>query len=270
MGQLLKLKKAIQEVFEVKNIDESDLDWIFVHVLKINRTELKIDRALSVSEIKQIYKLAKLRMSSVPLSQVLGYVDFYGLNIKVCKNVLSPRPETELLVEEVLKDFKNSYGLDVGTGSGAIAITLNKFGNNFMTAVDVSGKALKVAQKNAKNLGANVTFVKSDLFKNIKSKFDFIVSNPPYIKKSDIKTLDKEVREHEPILALCGGESGYEFYEKIIKSAPEYLNEKGKIYFELGIGQANYVKSLLEKDFCDIQIICDYNKIERIIKATKK
>lgn len=270
MGQMLALKNALAEVFNVKRIDQSDLEWIFVTVLNISRSELSVDRELSIKEVKRIYKLAKLRIKGVPLSQVLGFVNFYGLDVEVNKHVLSPRPETELLVDEVLKDIQTGSGLDIGTGSGAIAISLNKLGKFNMTAVDISGKALRVAKRNNRIQGTNVKFVKSDLFKKVNGTFDFIVSNPPYIRKDEIEFLDCEVKNHEPILALCGGESGFDYYEKIIKLAPNYLKDNGKIYFELGINQADYVKTLLEENFCDIKVVCDYNTIERIIKATKK
>lgn len=271
MGQLKQLRGAIAELFNSKEIDCSDADWIIVHILKINRSELNIDRDLTIKQIKQIYKLAKKRFRGVPLSQILGVVNFYGLDFNVNKNVLSPRPETELLVEQILQENKAKRGLDIGTGSGAIAITLEKMGGIDMTAVDISSSALKVAKSNNKKLKTSVKFVKSDLFKKLKNcKYDFIVSNPPYIKSSDIESLDSEVKDHEPILALDGGKSGYDYYEKIIASAPKFLKDKGRIYFELGIGQSEYVKKLLEKDFNNIEIIKDYNKIDRIIKAIKK
>lgn len=271
MGNFLKLKNFLAKLFNENGIDLSDLDWILVDVLKINRSELKQNRVLTIKQIKEIFRLAKKRLKGIPLSQVIGYVDFYGLKFFVSSNVLSPRPETELLVEEIIKDFNKGEGLDIGTGSGAIAITLNKVGSLNMTAVDISRKALKMAKKNNKSLNAKVQLKKSDLFKNIKDKkFDFIVSNPPYIKTSEINQLDKEVKNHEPHLALDGGESGLEFYKKIIEDAPKYLKDNAKIYFELGIGQHKDVEDMLKKDFKDIEIIKDYCKIERIIKATKK
>lgn len=271
MAQLKNLKETLKSLFELKNIDASDLDWIMVYVLKINRSELVIDRTLSASQIKEIYKLAKKRFKGVPLSLVLGRMDFYGFNFYVNKNVLSPRPETELLVEKISKDFQNGTGLDIGTGSGAIAITLNRLNGLKMIGVDISKRALKVAQKNSDRLGAGVVFLKSDLFSAVgDKKFDFIVSNPPYIKSEEIKFLDTEVKDYEPRRALDGGGSGLEFYKKIIAEAPKYLVDGGKIYFELGIGQSEDVKSLLQEDFCNIEIFKDYNNIDRIIKAEKK
>ena len=257
-------------LFESKQIDESDLDWIFVSVLKVTRSETKKDLSLTEDEIKKISKLAIKRFKGVPLSQILGVVEFYGLSFKVNKHVLSPRPETELLVELIKNNEQGNYGLDIGTGSGVIAVSLAKLAGCKMVAVDVSSRALKVAKRNAENQNVRVKFIKSNLFNKIGEEFDFIVSNPPYIKSSDIFYLDDEVKNHEPILALDGGKSGLDFYEKIIKEAPKFLRENGRIYFEVGINQAPDVSKLLENDFKDIIIKKDYNNIERIVVATKK
>lgn len=271
MGELNKLYEVLSRLFDSKEIDRSDLDWIIVEVLKIKRSELTIDRHLSIKEIKKIFKLAKKRYKGKPLSQLLKKCDFYGLDFYVNSNCLSPRPETELLVETVMNGGNGRFGLDIGTGSGAIAITLSKLASKCMTAVDVSLKALCVAKKNAKAHKQEIEFIKSDLFKKLGGrKFDFIVSNPPYIKTKDIETLDSEVKDYEPHKALDGGEDGLKFYKKIIKDAPMFLKAGGKIYFELGAGQSTAVSTLLEKEFKDIQVIKDYNKIDRIIKATKK
>ena len=270
MGQLKEVRTLLSNLFKAKSIDLSDLDWIMVSVLGCTRGELALDRNLTSSEVKQIFKLVRKRLKGIPLSQVLAEVEFYGIKFYVNKHVLSPRPETELLVEEVIKEQSSKIGLDIGTGSGAIAITLTKVGGCEMSAVDISGRALKVAKKNEKKNFVDIKFIKSDLFSKVNGRFDFIVSNPPYIKSEDIRFLDREVREHEPLLALDGGKSGYGFYERIIKEAPNFLKDRGKIYFEIGIGQAEELKSLLEKDFEDIRIKKDYNNIERIVVATKK
>ena len=270
MGQLNELRKSVLKMFATKNIEESDLDWILVSVLNIKRSETKRDRHLSVEEIKKISKLAKKRYKGFPLSQVLGVVNFYGFDFKVNKHVLSPRPETELLVELIKNNEAGNRGLDIGTGSGAISVGLAKLAGCKMVAVDVSRKALRVAKKNADNLEARVKFIRSDLFSKVGEEFDFIVSNPPYIKSGDIFYLDGEVKNHEPLLALDGGKSGLDFYEKIIKEAPSFLVDKGRIYFEVGIGQAGEVAKLLEGEFENITIKKDYNNIERIVMATKK
>ena len=267
MGQLIKLRQIITSMFESFGVDKTDADWLLVDVLKIKRQDLNKDLPVTKSQINKVYKLAKKRCKGLPLSQVLGKANFYGYDFIVNKNVLSPRMETELLVEEIIKTKGLKHGLDIGCGSGIIPITLSLEANMFMTAVDVSCKALSVAKKNAKLYNVYVEFIKSDLFNNIKNKkFDFIVSNPPYIKSEDIKFLDREVR-HDPMLALDGGKDGLIFYKKIIEKSPQFLNDGGYIFFEVGINQASDVAKLLEKDFYNIEIIKDYNKIERIVKA---
>ena len=151
-------------------------------------------------------------------------------------------------------------------------MAFTKFGKAKVTAIDVSDKALAVASLNAENNGVKINFKNSNLFENLKKskKFDIIVSNPPYIKTEDISSLDVEVKNFDPILALDGGKNGLEFYEKIIKIAPSYIAENGKIFFEVGKGQAKDVAKLLETDFDNIKIIKDYNHINRVVVAKLK
>lgn len=269
--RLLELKQELYEMFNMTGVDQSDADWLLVETLGVKRSALNFDRELNEKEVCLIRKLAKKRCTGVPLSQVLQNVDFFGLRLFVNNKVLTPRPETELLVEEILKCGQLETGLDIGTGSGAISIALSKLGGIGMTAVDISKAALKVAKKNAKDNNTKIKFLHSNLFDKInKLKVDFIVSNPPYIKSADIKLLDAEVKNHEPHIALDGGESGLDYYKAIIKDAPQYLNKQGWIFFELGIGQAEDVAKLLQIEFEDIQVIKDYKNINRIIKARLK
>jgi release factor glutamine methyltransferase len=187
--------------------------------------------------------------------------------------VLTPRQETEILVEKVINDYKNTKNisiLDLCTGSGIIAVTLKKYLQAEITASDISNKALKVAKKNAKSNKVKLSFLKSDLFNKINKKYDVIVCNPPYIKSSKINSLQTEVKNHDPLIALDGGVTGLNFYKKIIKNAPQNLSKSGRIYLELGKGQHKQVAKMLENRFKDINIIKDYNNIERIVYATKK
>jgi len=264
-----KLKKA-------KNVDESDIEWIIATILGKNRTEIKLVRAVSEKEYRDIMKATEERATGKPLSSIFGFVDFYGFKFSVNKKVLSPRMETEILVEKVLeeaKKLKKAKILDIGTGSGAIAISLSLLSTSEVTAVDISKGALDTAKDNAKNLGARVNFVQSDLFAGLKKKqkYDIIVSNPPYIRTLDIEGLDREVRDYDPRLALDGGEDGLDFYRRICEQAPLHLNKNGKIFFEIGKGQYLQVKKLLEKNGFDmVKGIKDYNKIYRVVKAEWK
>ena len=216
----------------------------------------------------EINKIVSERISGRPLWYCIGDTEFYGYTIKVDERVLIPRPETEILVEKALKHInKQSRVLDLCTGSGAIAISVNKESGAFVTAVDVSQDALNLASENAKLNDAQVDFVLSDMFNGLEGqKFDVIISNPPYIKSQDILSLQKEVKDFEPNLALDGGEDGYNFYKIITKNAKNYLNDGGVLIMECGIGQAQDIKEMLV-GFRSVEIIKDYSQIDRIVKA---
>lgn len=267
-----ELKKRLIQMDADQTIDESDIDWIIVECSGIKRAEIEIGKELSCDSIKKAEEIMKVRLTGVPLAYCLGYQNFFGRNFFVNRNTLIPRCETEQLVDSVLKTIKCGSGLDVGTGSGIIPITLNLENSDLtMTAVDISDEALLVADKNAKNLNANVDLLKSDLFSMLKGKqFDFIVSNPPYIKTQDIETLDDVVKKFEPMLALDGGVDGLDFYKRIISDAPKYLKENGHIFFEVGIGESDAVKDLLSKEFKEIKIEKDLENVARIVSAIKK
>lgn len=253
--------------------DISDTDWLICEVLGCKRSALRLKSTITSKQYKEIQNAVAKRIKGCPITKIFGRTEFYGLEFKVTKDVLSPRMETEILVEEVLKNIsEKTEVLDIGTGSGIIAICVAKFGKAKVTAIDVSDKALAVASLNAENNGVKINFKNSNLFENLKKskKFDIIVSNPPYIKTEDISSLDVEVKNFDPILALDGGKNGLEFYEKIIKIAPSYIAENGKIFFEVGKGQAKDVAKLLETDFDNIKIIKDYNHINRVVVAKLK
>lgn len=203
-----------------------------------------------------IEKLTK----GIPLQHITHSQEFMKMDFYVNENVLIPRPDTEILVEEVIKIAKNIDRpkiLDLCTGSGAIAISIEKnLANAEVFAVDISEKALEVARKNANRLEANIKFIKSNLFNNLKKmKFDIIVSNPPYIKKEDIKLLSSEV-QREPEIALDGGSDGLEFYRKITKQAIEYLKFKSYLCFEIGYDQKKEVLEIIEKEKHYIDTYC--------------
>lgn len=262
-----KLEKANKFV-------KSDLDFIFCEILNKKRAELKLVKSLKKSDFKKVENAVQKRANGEPITKIFGHANFYGLDFNVTKDVLSPRMDTEILVEQVIKDIKANGKIlkviDVGTGSGAIAVTIAKMSDAKVTAVDVSDKALCVAKQNAVKNQVKVNFIKSDLFSGLSrfTKFDIIVSNPPYIPSGDINDLDEEVKKHDPILALDGGADGLNFYRAIIDKAPTKLVKNGRVFLEVGINQAQEVKKLLQKNFKDIRIVKDYNKIERVVCAT--
>lgn len=193
-----------------------------------------------------------------PVQYVVGNVDFYGYVLNVNKDVLIPRRETEELVEEVMKrskSFNNPTIIDVGTGSGAIAISLSKELNCHVYASDISNKALKVAKENAIKNNANITFLQGDMLKPFidnKIKVDIIVSNPPYIKENE--EIENIVKNNEPHLALYAKNNGLEFYESILKDANKMLKDKYLIAFEIGKTQGNDIKLLAYKYLGDVKV----------------
>jgi release factor glutamine methyltransferase len=212
-------------------------------------------------------------IKGVPVQYLVNKQSFYGMDFFVDNRVLIPQPDTECLVEEgleFLKGKENAKVLDLCTGSGAIAISIAKNSDATIYASDISKDALDVAKLNATTLGADITFIESDLFKNINEKFDLIISNPPYIKTDVIESLSIEVK-NEPILALDGKEDGLYFYREIIKSAKDYLNPNGKLLFEIGFDQKESVTKLFdEAGFNNVYSKKDLAGLDRIVSGEKK
>ena len=200
------------------------------------------------------FKCIDMLKLGMPIEHITHQKEFMKLNFYVDENVLIPRQDTEILVEEVIKIAKKIKAkkiLDLCTGSGAIAVSLAKYIDNCeITAIDISPKALEIAKLNAKNNEAEnkITFIESDIFENLPlEKYDIIVSNPPYIRKEIIKTLNKDV-QREPLIALDGGDDGLDFYRKIIKESYEYLKFKGYLCLEIGYDQKEDVIDLINQE----------------------
>ena len=209
--------------------------------------------------------------SGIPVQYIVGNVDFYGYTFKVNKNTLIPRFETELLVEKTIKYINKYFNneikiLDIGTGSGCIAITLNKLlDNSMVTAVDISKDALDVARENNKINNTDVNFIESDVFSNINDKYDVIISNPPYISyDEDIMDV---VYNNEPHMALYADGNGLYFYDKILRECRKYLNDRFLIAFEIGYKQGNDILNIINKYFDNVNISLekDYSGRDRFI-----
>lgn len=233
-----------------------------------NKEVENIDRDRYIKNVKRL-------ILGEPLQYITGIQEFMKLNFLVTKDVLIPRPDTEILVEEVIRkaeNIPNPVILDLCTGSGAIAVSLAKYIKNVhICAVDISSKALEIAKKNAELNGVknNIEFIESNLFDKIKErKFDIIVSNPPYIETETIKTLTKDVQS-EPKIALDGGKDGLDFYRKIADSGSKYLNRQGYICLEIGYNQRIAVRQILEnkKRYVNINCIKDLCGNDRVITA---
>ena len=265
--KLLNLRKEIKSNFKEKNIPETDADFIIAEVLDVSRTELVLIEEITEHQVELINEKIQLRLQNMPIEKIFKKAYFYGLEFKVDENVLSPRPESELLVETALKYIKeNNYKsvLDMCTGSGCLAISVKKNAQVDVTAVDVSSKALAIAKHNAKKLGVDIEFIKSNMFNEINCKYDLIISNPPYIDSQEIKQLSAEVKEHDPKIALDGGEFGLKFYNIIHDNLRKYLNDNGMLIIEIGEDQKELLVSLFN-DFNLVESIVDYSGNDRIL-----
>ena len=260
------ITEEVKRQLKAAGIDEdAEAEWIVSLTLGIKRSEVYSDAVVTPKNADKVYKLLKERLTGRPLWYCVGDTEFYGYKIKVDERALIPRPETEELVEHALKTLdETKTALDLCTGSGAIAVAIAKKSGAKVTASDISLKALELAEENAEMNGAEIEFIKGDLFENLQGrKFDVIVTNPPYIKRGDIDKLQREIREFEPVLALDGGEDGLEFYKRIAAEAKEHINAGGYLFAECGEDQANDVASMFE----NAEIIKDINGKDRIVKA---
>lgn len=265
-----KYTEELKALFAENGIDESDAEWLVSVKTGIARSELAASEKILVpSRVRGLDKIAGERLTGRPLWYILGDTEFYGYKIKVDERVLIPRPETELMTEQVLRTAEQGDKvLDLCTGSGCIAIALAKKGAEkelIVTASDISADALALAQENAKRNGADIKFIESDLLEGVRGKFNIIVCNPPYIKSGDIAGLQKEV-QFEPKGALDGGEDGLDFYRRLAKEAPRHLVKGGTLFMECGIGQAQEIVKLFKK-FDYTMVSRDYNDVERFVRA---
>ena len=266
------LNKVNKIIYHSGEVTDSDGEWIVSILLNVKRSEVNSSSLVVTKEINdKAIEIAKKRASGTPLWYIFGETEFYGYKIKVDKNVLIPRPETEELCYVALKDINSeSEVLDMCTGSGAIAIAVQKQSNCKMTGVDISLGALEVAKENATINGAEVTFISSDLFSQVNGVFDVIISNPPYIKTEDISKLEQEVL-NEPYIALDGGKDGCDFYRKISKNAHKHLKNNGKLFLEIGSEQGQLVLDIFKESgyYKDVEVIKDLNSLDRIVKVVK-
>ena len=257
-----------------------DTEYIFSEVLKVSRNTLKysMSREIKEEDKNKIREMLMLRAKSrKPLQYILGEWEFYGLPFKVRENVLIPRPDTEILVEQciqLMREIEEPNILDIGSGSGAISIAIaNELKSSSVTGVDINEDAIKLANENkVLNKVENVNFMKSDLFEKLDEdfKYDLIVSNPPYITKDEYETLMPEVKNFEPKNALTDLGDGLYFYREISKKAEAYLKDTGYLAFEIGYKQAKDVSKILEdNNFAILSVVKDYGGNDRVVLAKK-
>lgn len=274
---VLRLVEWGTSYFRKKRVDSPRLtiELMLAHTLGLKRFDLymQYDRPLLEDELATLRGMIKRRSAGEPLQYILGEAHFHGHIFHVRPGVLIPRPETELLVDEALRRTKPLRCLDIGTGSGCIAITVALQNlDTEVLAVDISDDALEIARDNAKTLGAmHIDFRNLDIFDDEAIRaigsFDLVISNPPYIADLDLKDLQTEVRDHEPHIALSDGGDGLRFYRRLAELGPQLLRQKGEMFLELGYNQAGQVRQLFEKQGFQVEIYKDFEKTERILRA---
>lgn len=275
--ELLQCGKEILKRAGKEEVDAGHLlfflrKWTITDYLKYGKD------VVSEVEEREFYRLIQERVTGVPVQEIIGSQNFYGYDIIVSSDVLTPRPETEMLVELALKEMERRERpqvLDLCTGSGCIAIALVKENPNVeLVAIDVSEKALHLAERNAEANLANdrIVWIKSDLFTKLTNEcFDIIISNPPYIPTAEIEDLETEVKNYDPHLALDGGKDGLLFYRKIAEQARRYLKDDGTLLVEIGDGQGEAVADLLrQNDWHEVRIFPDYSGRQRMVTAAKE
>ena len=272
----MKIKEVLlkgNDLLKKYDIDEYRLKTklLLSNILSTPKEYLIIhdEEEVSDNNEKSFFDAIEKIKKGIPIQYIINKQEFMGIEFYVNENVLIPQPDTEILVQVCLDNIKdNNKVLDLCTGSGAIGISLSclcKSKNIKVVLTDISEKAIDVARINCEKNNQEIDIVKSDLFENIKDKYDIIVSNPPYIETTVIKTLSQEV-QNEPHIALDGGEDGLNFYRSISKNAKEFLVDNGLLALEIGYNQKEKVMSILKQDgYRDIKCIKDYNNLDRVI-----
>jgi release factor glutamine methyltransferase len=267
------LKNGIQALEEQGIRDSSSDAWILLeYTAGITRTEylMRMPDEMPKELVSRFGEAIQERLTGKPVQHITGEQSFMGLTFSVNEHVLIPRQETELLVEEALRLSKPGMRvLDLCTGSGCILTSLMKYSRELTgVGADVSEKALEMAARNLKQNDVQAELVRGDLFENLQGEFDLIVSNPPYIKTAVIESLEPEVRDHDPMLALDGKEDGLYFYRQIIIEGKEYLKDGGYLLFEIGYDQGESVPALLEAaGYEQIQVKKDLAGLDRVVIA---
>jgi release factor glutamine methyltransferase len=281
MLTILESIKLSTEFLENKGIESPRInaELMLAKILNCKRLDLYLsfDRPLNEHETDLYREFIRRRSKFEPLQYILGSVEFYGLEFKVDKSVLIPRPETEILIETILNSVEKNSSisiLDIGTGSGIIAVCLAKYLTfSLITATDSSESALVVAKENAELNGVEmqIDFKLSDIFsdpENTENQYDIIVSNPPYISVEEYRKLEPELRLHEPQSALTDNSDGLNFFKTITAKSKVLLKKGGKLFFEVGQGQSKNVFDILrEEGFSNIKTKKDYQDIERVISG---
>lgn len=274
--QYAKLYQIGKEQLQKAGITDAELDarLLLEFICHTDRNALYAhgDQEIEDEKMQDFLQLIEKRAVHIPLQHLTGEQNFMGLDFLVNEHVLIPRQDTEILVEEIMRDLHDGIRiLDMCTGSGCILLSLLHYSNDCSgVGVDVSEDALTIARQNADRLAEKqAVFIQSDLFERVEGSFDLIVSNPPYIRSQEIAGLMPEVREHEPHLALDGKDDGLHFYREIIKGAMPHLKRGGQLFFEIGYDQGEAVQALLAANgYTEIAVVKDYAGLDRVVYGT--
>ena len=265
--KLLDLRKKAKAELRSLGIDEQDADFIIAETLNVPVTNLPLISEIEIAQVRKIEKNLAKRKAKMPVTKIFKRAYFFGLEFKIDNGVLSPRQDSEILVETALKFIKADAlqtALDLCTGSGCLAVAIAKTAKIDVTASDISNHAINIAKQNAKDNGADIKFVKSNMFEKLRGKFNIIVGNPPYIESKTCLNLDDEVRLFDPVLALDGGADGLEFYRKISANAKNFLTNNGYLILEIGYNQKQAVLNLFgEYNF--VECVKDYGGNDRVV-----
>ncbi|MBQ6817666.1 MAG: peptide chain release factor N(5)-glutamine methyltransferase [Bacilli bacterium] len=270
--KLIDYIKEKEQLALNNNLEKEAIKKLLIEIEYQNMANLIMNYNNEISSHYFNEVIDKYIYDKIPIQYILGYAYFYGYKFKVNKDVLIPRPETELAVDkaiEIIRAKNYSNVLDIGTGSGAIALSIALNNPTIkIVASDISVYALDIAKENALNLNVtNVEFIVSDMFKSITGKFDLIISNPPYIGYDEIDEIEEIVYKNEPHLALFTSDNGVYYYKEIIRNLDKFLNDNGTIIFEIGYKQGNVIKEYALSLYpnLEVEIIKDYNSLDRIV-----
>jgi len=264
--ELLKLGRK-----KLSDIPSGLTDAMELLMLATNKKKIDIlkDFDIEKEQEERYFAMLEKRLSGEPMQKFLGFIEFLGLRISFNKNTLTPRQETEILVDGIIQDINKANRvldvLDLCAGSGCIGLAIKKHTKSNVTLSDISNFAISHINENAENNNIDVEVICSDMFENIEKKFDIIISNPPYLKTTELNKLEKEVDMFDPKLALDGGEDGLDFYKIIAKGVKKFLKPNGNLYLEIHYLLGKETKELFEKYFKEVKIVKDYSGKDRFV-----
>ncbi len=275
-----KILNKGSKILKINNIKSFNLDsqLLLSSTLKIDRSNLilNLDKKINNNETKNFFDFIERRRKNEPIAYIIGYKEFWKNKFKVNNNVLIPRPDSEILVEQVLREISTNSKkkiLDIGTGSGCIIISiLNDRKTCSGVGIDISKKAIKIAKYNAKiqHLKNRIKFFNTNIDNFNLDKYDFIVSNPPYIKFNEIKSLDRDVRNYEPKIALSGGIDGFSKIRQVVNKSSNLIKKSGKLFLEIGSTQTKEAIKILQLyGFYNNRVIKDFGNKNRCLISTK-